>query len=729
VILDRPKAPVSKALVFPLLVGLWLAFLASAIWLRALHSVQPPLYDAQSYIAKALLFWQAVGRGEWIAALKVEPAVRPLGTVLLTAPFGFSPEYTAFHFRSVFLPITFAAMAVYVAAGRAAARQFPQVIACCALVVSSLPMFYHLDWVDDMPGTSGWGLVDNFQAGIAALATAFMIASVRQHSVVRFVIASTLAAYSALVKPSGMMVIALMGAAWVLLLVFDRSPGRRQGRPAWYAVRCGVAAAMIGTGLLAYCFWSGYFSTQSFAFAQQNLAVMKRELHVELRQLVELMNAASGIWLPLFVAGIAAVQALSAFRGQTRASAAGPAWPLWTCVATMWVGGAWYWLVVQSGGSQIRYFHPFLLMGAMFVVPLAHDAWWLASRAGRAVLVLLCVLPAINLAGLLSAGDEPSVAWQKRSGVTVAVGGDVEEVIEARRFIEALRASGISARLYSFSGFLPLAAFENVGLYERMVHPDAASFSVSHPYDWIAGFAVRTEDLASATHILLHKYGPETAQRLAFASRVPSFDQEKVAFQVWLSTQGFPSGLETVWDGRRTRLLAIANREAFRKAVEQFVSTHQWRPEFLQANAAAWWNGGARTPAVGTPAITNVDFEGIYRLDALSMHREGSNLKVDVAWEELRAMPENASRYLFLHLLDASGAIIQNQQIALYPYDPPAGSRARYGTVTFARSDDARIVALGFGVYHSNGSLLRPGHGLTDWGGRRLVLPLPPLKP
>src|SRR5450759_3536200 len=98
-----------------LLVIIWLLYLAVAIWQRALHSAQPPLFDPLSYMQKALYFWRAVEQGTLVNPFSLEPSVRPPGTILMSYPFGFSPDFRGFYFRSVFLPILCVVAAVYIA--------------------------------------------------------------------------------------------------------------------------------------------------------------------------------------------------------------------------------------------------------------------------------------------------------------------------------------------------------------------------------------------------------------------------------------------------------------------------------------------------------------------------------------------------------------------------------------------------------------------------------------
>ena len=159
------------------LVLIWLLFLGITIWQHALHSAQPPLYDPLGYMLKAKHFWEAVEQGKPFNPMNLDPVSRPPGTVLMTYPFGFSDNFLGFHFRSVFLPILCMVMAVYIVAGATKSEANTVWSAAIAVLFSTLPMFYHLDLIDETWGPVRWGLVDNFQAGIAAMAAAAAVRS------------------------------------------------------------------------------------------------------------------------------------------------------------------------------------------------------------------------------------------------------------------------------------------------------------------------------------------------------------------------------------------------------------------------------------------------------------------------------------------------------------------------------------------------------------------------
>jgi len=149
-----------------------------------------------------------------------------------------------------------------------------------------------------------------------------------------------------------------------------------------------------------------------------------------------------------------------------------------------------------------------------------------------------------------------------------------------------------------------------------------------------------------------------------------------------------------------------------------------------EANQPDWWGAAAVASYARNLAAEEVAFGGIYRVHALAINRVGNGIKVEVWWEELRHEEANNQRYLFLHLLDSSGAIVHNQQIALDSYAPPSADRRwRYGAETFSDVlPNAKLASLGFGIYQPSvpgGGLIVADKGKRDWDNQRVIVKLP----
>lgn len=713
------------------LVMIWLLYLGITIWQHALHSVQPPLYDPLGYMQKAMHFWQALERGELFNPLNLEPMSRPPGTILMSYPFGFTPDFHGFHFRSVFLPILCTVAAVYTVAGKTRERTSGWWVAAIALLCSSLPMFYHFDWVEGLHSPTRWGLVDNFQAGIAAMGTAATVRSLMTRSLLWLLFGALLAAFTLLIKPSGLMIMALIGLIWIMFVALEwfRASKHKHHDSSLraYVFKGGSSILIIYICITALCVFSGYLSMSNFVYAQQALKVMRDMLQLPFQQILLLFHHSSGEVLPLWVLWVGVLfmyRFLTAREGNKP-----PVGVLGLLVGSLfvWSLGTWYWLVVQAGGSQIRYFYPFMLMGVVCMIPSALFIWPQVNRIIRKILMAICFLSALNIGGLLAAGDSPSITWQKIAGVSISVGTDMEVVRQAYTFLHELRKVKKNAKVYSFSNGVPSFIFENVGMYEEIIHRELSVFHLVIPLDWVRGFGVRVDEILSCDYILIRKVGGSDAGGLLAVKKLDSFGAERLAFEIWLSTLNAQSGVETVSDGQVLRLLRIVDRNALNHAIDTFVSARFWRPEFLAANRPVWWNTDTVKATYRKLAAEDIGFGGVYKLHALAIKNVEQGIKIDVWWEELRHEEANNQRHLFFHLVDKSGKIIYNQQIALFPYNPlDAEKRWRHAATTFnGVLSDGNLMSLAFGIYQPSGQfLLSDKKMLTDWEGRRVLVPL-----
>ncbi|MBI5589710.1 MAG: hypothetical protein HY881_04415 [Deltaproteobacteria bacterium] len=252
------------------IVILWLIFLGAMIWQHNVQSVQPPQYDPLTYMQKAMNFWKAVEQGKLFNPLNIEPTSRPPGTILMSYPFGFSTDFKGFHFRSIFFPILCIVIAVYMVAGipRSSAEGWGG--AAVAILFSAIPMFYNFDFNEIIPSASYWGLVDNFQAGIAALAVAGIIKSLKTRSLIWLMVGAFVGSFTILIKPSGLMIIALLTATWLIVVIMEwlwaRKYQQSDSNLHRYVIIGGIQTFLIYSAVVLPCIFSKYFSTQNFVY-------------------------------------------------------------------------------------------------------------------------------------------------------------------------------------------------------------------------------------------------------------------------------------------------------------------------------------------------------------------------------------------------------------------------------------------------------------------------------
>jgi hypothetical protein len=713
-----------------LVVFCWLIYLGVAIWCHAIHSVQPPLYDPLSYMQKAISFWGAIEKGDFFNPLSLNPTVRPPGTILMSYPFGISQDFQGYHFRSVFFPIVCTVAAVYIAAGMTKIKTLSVWVAAIAILFSSLPLFYFFDWLEDIEGPTRWGLVDNFHAGMASVSLAALVRSLMNRSQLWLFFSAFFASFTLLIKPSGLMVMVLIALTWIIIIAFEWLRNRKlhiQDSSLYsYALKGTILLGCVYILTISLCFFSEYLSEANFSYAKKALIVMKEVLHIPFWQTLTLLHQTSGevllIWLVL-------VSVLFSYYLVTKKLVYDllilRIMGLLICSLFIFISGMGYTIFIQEGGSQIRYFSPFLMMGAVCVIPAALSIWLQANRWWRGFLMLVCLLPAINIGLLLGAGDHPSVTWQNLTGVGVSVGQGHEEVDQAYDFINKLKNDKKNVVMYSFASGIPPAIFENVGMYEEMLNPKLPVFHVVIPTDWVRGFAVRIDELQNPDYILIRKY--KNLNELD-KKEINSFETESLIFQIWLSTLNESSGVKIISDGRVLRLLYISNKLLFNKAITSFVAKHNWRPEFVLANPPAFWNRETVSAYAKNVLTKEIKFSDIYKVNAMAINQIDRKIKVEVWWEELKHEEKNNHRKMFIHLKDSSENIIGNKEIPLYPYLPLTDdTRWRYSTVTYGmRSPVDKPAFLGFGIFLPPDEFILPDNGISDMAGKRVLISLNP---
>ena len=714
----------------------WLIFLGVTIWSHAVSSQQPPIYDSISYFQKAKNLWGNIDRGEWSNPFNIKPTVRPPGTVLMSYPFGFTSEFHGYHFRSVYFPILSVGIAVYVSIGLSRALAIGWGVAGVALLLSSLPLFYQFEWVDRTQSQWSWGMVDSFQAGVAALAAAACVRSLISRSLRWLGLGAVLASFTLLIKPSGIMVMALLALTWFVLAMWAlRTAPQNSAQPfkeRRYVLYGVLNVVIIYATFIILCVTSEYLSPENFAYARQALVVMKDILAIPLSEYPALIHRSMGEAVFIWAAAIIALHWTSPY-GRSGLDEQGNSpkttgFLLMACL--VWAGGAWFWLVVQAGGGQIRYFFPFALIGFIYLVPMAIEVWWQARFRVRGMILVMCVLPAVNMACLLLLQNPPAL-WQTVTGVNVNVGTSRLEENQAHAFLDRVRKIGKNVKLYVFKSDIPAVAFTSVGNHEANIRPGYPSFIPKGQTDWTKGPVTRLNDVLSAEYILFRPVSDAIVrQSLMQFSAIDNFELENDVFKGWLSGLTEQNGVRLISESR-VRLLEIMDHARFERAVDQFVADRSWRAVFNKANPRRYWSAAETLPYIRTPMEKEIQFGDLYTLHALTIRRTAEEMQVEIWWEEMKHEEDNKQRFMFFHLIDVDGNIYRNQQIELNYKNIYPDRRWRYDSITFPLPIDPKVKTLAFGISHPNrqtGSLAVDKVS-RKWGGhRRVVVPLTAVK-
>ena len=255
-----------------------------------------------TYFQKGMNFWSNLSSPKPVSPLNLEPTFRPPGTVLMSYPFGFVPDFRGFYFRSVFFPLVIITCAVYVAGARSPMSPAGHWdLAAFASLMGSASMFFHFELNEALVSPGVWGVVDNFLAAVAALTAATAIRSVRNVSLGWTVVTALLGAFCLLIKPSGGLVMAIAGGTLVLglLLRIKFEPGRRRSLLR-LLLRGSLLMALLFGVVLRLCLRSKYLSTANLAFGTAVIEIMHRQLALSFPQLWQLIRSCFGYLLTTF---------------------------------------------------------------------------------------------------------------------------------------------------------------------------------------------------------------------------------------------------------------------------------------------------------------------------------------------------------------------------------------------------------------------------------------------
>ena len=716
-------------------VFVWLAFVAWATWEHIQTSGQPLIHDAITYWLKAKNLWAAVAHGQWVSPLDVEPTTRPPGTVLMSYPFGFEESPKGFLFRSVFLGSALTAFAVFLVA-RALPPNGTRAwdVACVALFLSGLPMHFHFEWSSASNSPGYWGLTDCFLAGVAALAGAAAILGAVRRSWGWTALAALLSALCFLTKPAGALIVVTVTCAWFVIVLARGWVARCRSEsrvPDWRTLGMGaiVFGAVCGSVLLAG-FESRYFSAENLAYGDRVLKVMRWPT-VDSSQLNTMIHSSFGY--PFIIAFATAVVAgidrlrlrVKAPTGEQRALAIGGLLAGFGYLAA----GFWFWFI-KTGGSQVRYFYPFALMAAISIIPLAFLALHGVSRQTRFVVRAFLLLPPLGVALLLAHPDPPR-AWQRLAGVNLAAQRANPDVALGRRALDAVRQDGRGVTLYAVNSG-DNVVIESLWLFEDAAHPELPNIRVKRSFDWERNVATFLLAGIGEASFILSPYVREPAERkrpLA-AGSVESYVAEQQLFEAWFSELGPKEGVEVFGETANLRLLRVVDQERFGRALEDLRRSRQWRPEFLAANPHTWWNREELSALLAGRhvAANGVGFDGLFRIEALTLQREGDLAHIDFWWSEEKKPPPR-EWFFFAHTVEGGGTILGNVQVRLEYHVPHARERPlRFDSLTVPIAASGAAKAIAFGIFRLESGQAHPlvaDSGNRDWDNHRVVVPLP----
>jgi hypothetical protein len=572
-----------------LILAACLTILGIGIYQKTRRAIAPPIYDSMAYYTKGAMVWREWSHGRLVNPLNVGPTIRPPGTMLLTSPLGFSPDFRAFFFRSIYFPVVLFVLGFWVLAESQVQRPRQRWANLAgALMLASLPMFYQFERNSALRSPTDWGYMDCFLGALAALAAAFLIVSVRRCSVGLAALGVIAGALALLVKPAGLVLLPVFCFLWVTELLATHWPilaGWRENRVLKrYSIWTASLLVVIFGATAAACFGSEYLSRTNIRLASNSLnIVIDMFKNVSLWTLVTPQVQASFGWHWVCASIVAGLLSLGAIVVRLpRRSARREDFRFLAVLVALCLGVVWW--VKFAGPAMIRYLYPFPMIFLVVLLPAILTAADLVlPRWARGALAVLCVAPMAIIIALLFM-DAPPIAWQRLLGVNLSTGQFREEVKMGDLLADQARNERRTLKVYVIPMDERPGVVESEGIYRNLLHPEAPTFQIQHPNDWIRAIMVRRREIVQTDFLLFYPVlDANRLQALLAQQVVDNSTTELEVFSAWLTQASAEQGLQTVSEGV-LKLVKVIDRAKLDEAFERLMAKHSWRDLFYNEN-------------------------------------------------------------------------------------------------------------------------------------------------
>ncbi len=564
---------------------LFLSCLGFGIHAKSSIATVPPFFDSLSYYTKAKRVWEQIGQGSFRSTFNVEPVIRPPGATLVSYPFGFTKDYRGFYFRSVFLPITIWALALWLLARTIAPPGANRWTAVSLIAgFTSFSMFYHFDYNPLVDGKwdfcHTWGMQDCFLASLGALATSLTLLSARKRSLGLAVCGSVVAGWTLLVKPAGLLLMMLVFWTWLVEICIQHWPVNRRWKVdrgfRSYMIAAGIVFPLVFTVVFLLCLNSKYLSSENWSYMSGALKVLYATLAkgFSLRLLDSWVSPALGWHWFAFLAAATSVlgitHLLRAFRGRLQPED----WRFFAAIVS--VSGGFYWWFFMAG-QQIRYFFPFILV---FLTTIFPDLLRLATQLRSKSRVLLCattVAPALFVLASVLAKHSP-LPLQRALGVSVTPGGFTDEIQIGEALVREVGGCQVAQRnVYTLESNVSEGIVNAVCELARLENPERPVIGWYFAFDWTRGFLASRTNLLDS-HYIFFRPIRHTKEVLSHAE-IPDAETESKLFAAWFGSLDERSGVRVILRNR-CGLLRIVDRQKLNQAFDKLVAAHRWRDRF-----------------------------------------------------------------------------------------------------------------------------------------------------
>ena len=719
-----------------LILVLCLAVLGIGIYKKTTRAIAPPIYDPMAYYTKGAMVWREWSNGRLVNPFNIGPTSRPPGTMLLTSPLGFSPDFRAFFFRSIYVPVIVFVFGFWVLAESQVRRPDQRWASLVgALMLSSLPMFYQFERNSAFRSPYDWGYMDCFLGAVAVLATALLIVSVRRCSVGLGAAGIAAAAFTLLVKPAGLVLFPVFCLLWLTELLATYWPIRA----GWcesrglrrYSIWTGSLMVVILGATTAECLRSEYLSKTNLT-----IGFYGQKIFIDMFKNVSLWNLVvpqvqSSLGWHWFCTSI--IAALFLLRGivvrVSRRSMRREDFRFLAMLAMLCLGVVWW--VKFAGPAMIRYLYPFLMMFLVVLVPgMLTAADLMLPRWARRALAALCVAPMAVVIALLFM-DAPPLQWQSLVGVNLSTGQFRQEVKMGDLLVDQARHEGRNIKIYVIPTDERPGVVESEGIYRSLFHPEAPTLRIQRPNDWIHVTMVRRSEFVQADFLLFYPIRDANRLQALLAQRdISGPAAESAVFSAWLTQASEEQGIRTVLESD-LRLIRVIDHGKLDEAFGRLVAEHTWRDLFYaENNAPALLTRDALVSAVArsVSGSRDVRFGGRFLLRGVLITPKDGELQMQLFWENLVEQP--LKYFVFVHLIDQGGKMLAQADYEQSPGARTAPRMTKAGevwrdSVQLSAAQLKGVTGIAFGIWEPPGTFLPPDRGYRDWDNRRLIVPVP----
>ena len=708
-----PKRLVFLTLTIPFI---WLVAAGVGLWHFAGLEREPPVFDALSYAQKAQAFWHAIAEGHLFNPLRIQPDIRPFGAVFFTYPIGFHYTFRGFYFLTNFLPIVLIYLAIYNIFRPLKDRCDAEIYAFAILLVAvtTLPPVFQFALAPNVDVMGTWGYIDLVFGALAGLSVSFLVRTKNDTYFFDIVCATCIAIVTIFVKPTGMVVMAAVYGSAMFISAVRVKQGNVKPLLAAYALLCATILNLITAAVV---YKSAYFSPANIAYGESSLRLLHQNSQIlnQWRQILGKVWVSFGpSFIVFFVIGL-----IGSFSRKS--------WYLAILALAATMGGTYLWLG-RTSPEVARYFFPFPVMAAMFVMPSMLRTVTPRSHSGRLIL-LLGIIPA-SLIALCLYMPKAFPRLEGALGINLSVNVNPDAVAQAELLSRTIGAEPKRSFIVYYVGeSADVRAFEAVMDWRRVFDLAGGNSNPALPIDWVREAAYRFNEMIRADFIVFRPV--ENAKTyLGEHTSAQNYDQEEMLIRAWLTTLTPGDGVD-FWRKGSTDVLVVTDRAKLWASMERIVAGREWPKPFTDGfthYGVVNSNHFSEVPGNLVSEPIQLFDRGIHVADIVAVtHKQVNDQdRFAVYVRQLDKLDESDGAWsVFVHRIgvhdEFTGVNItylsdsaDKDQIVIYKLDMKAIpiSRQKELAVGIFRPIDAK---------HAD-NLINHGTG-TDWDGRRTILP------